>query len=82
MESRAGSNRNLKEKFKALPLESIKAKRENLAKQDKLNKKKLENSSVRYTIDLENGLSLRHVAPTEDAVGKLNMATRSKKGKC
>jgi len=74
--------RNLKEKFKALPLESIKAKRENLAKQDILNKAKLEKSTVRYTIDLENGLSLRHVTPTEDAISKLNMATRSKKGKC
>ena len=72
----------LKEEFKKIPIENTKAKRNNLQSQEKLNKRKLEKSPVRYTIDLGNGVSLRIVEEIENTQAKINMTRNSIEGPC
>ena len=74
--------RKLREEFKKIPVENTSAKRSNLQEQEKLNKRKLEKSSVRYTVSLENGVPLRIVEAIEDVQAKANMTKNSIKGPC
>ena len=70
--------RKLREEFKKIPVENT----SNLQEQEKLNKRKLEKSSVRYTVSLENGVPLRIVEAIEDVQAKANMTKNSIKGPC
>ena len=74
--------RDLRAQFKALPLENVEAKRKNLKEQEKLNKKKLEKSPVRYIVNLKNGVPLAMTEEVEDSQAEANMNTNSQEGDC